>query len=69
MKDKPIISVVPEVAVSTIADEDQFQDAIIAAKEKLGKTDGHMRFEGLAQEIHTALSRQDSESTLKLITE
>lgn len=69
MKDKTIIPVAPEEAVSTIADEDQFQDAIIAAKEKLGKTDGHMRFESLAKEIHTALSRQDSDHTLTLITQ
>ena len=67
MNDETIIPVAPEVA-SNIADEDQFQDAITAEKEKSSKSDGHIRFETLATEIHSALSRQDSDATLTLIT-
>lgn len=67
MNDETITPVVPE-SVSTIRDEDQFQDAIIAAKEKSKKSDGHIRFETLATEIHSMLSRQDSDATLTLIT-
>ncbi len=53
---------------SNIRDEDQFQDAITAAKEKSGKADQHERFASLAIEIHATLSRQDSDATLTLIT-
>ena len=67
MNDETIIPVAPEV-VSNIEDEDQFQDAITAEKEKSSKSDGHIRFETLATEIHSALSRQDSDATLTLIT-
>ena len=57
-----------DLPVSNIKDEDQFQDAIIAAKEKSGKTDNHARFAAIATEVHSALSRQDSDATLTLIT-
>lgn len=57
-----------EVPVSNIKDEDQFQDAIIAAQEKASKVGNHQRFTAIASEIHAALARQDSESTLTLIT-
>ena len=67
MNDETIIPVAPEV-VSNIRDEDQFQDAIIAAKNKSDKSDGHARFVSLEMEIHTALARQDSDATLTLIT-
>ncbi|MBC7498009.1 type II/IV secretion system protein [Candidatus Gracilibacteria bacterium] len=67
MNDETIISVAPE-PISNIADEDQFQDAIMAAKSKGNKTDGHARFTILEMEIHTALARQDSDATLTLIT-
>ena len=67
MNDETIIPVAPEV-VSNIRDEDQFQDAIIAAKNKWNKTDGHARFAILEMEIHAALARQDSDATLTLIT-
>jgi hypothetical protein len=68
MNDETIIPVAPEV-VSNIADEDQFQDAITAEKQKSQKSDGHIRFETLSTEIHAALSRQDSDATLTLITQ
>jgi len=58
----------PETPISTIRDEDQFQDAIIAAKEKSDKSDQHARFASIATEIHAALSRQDSDATLTMIT-
>jgi hypothetical protein len=67
MNDETSTPVTPEI-ISNIADEDQFQDAITAAKEKSEKSDGHIRFETLAAEIHSALSRQDSDATLTLIT-
>ncbi len=67
MNDKTIIPVVPEV-VSNIADEDQFQDAITLEKQKSKKSDSYTRFDILSTEIHSALSRQDSDSTLTLIT-
>ena len=63
----PVSGGLPEV-VSNIADEDQFQDAITAEKQKSQKSDGHIRFETLATEIHAALSRQDSDAALTLIT-
>ena len=58
----------PETPISTIRDEDQFQDAIIAAKEKSDKSDQHARFASIATEIHAALARQDSDATLTMIT-
>lgn len=58
----------PETPISTIRDEDQFQDAIIAAKEHADKWDQHARFASIATEIHAALSRQDSDATLTMIT-
>ncbi len=67
MNDETIIPVAPE-PISNIADEDQFQDAIMAAKSKWNKTDGHARFASLEIEIHTTLARQDSDTTLTLIT-
>ena len=67
MNDETIIPVAPEV-VSNIEDEDQFQDAITAEKEKSSKSDGHARFAILEMEIHAALARQDSDATLTLIT-
>jgi type II secretory ATPase GspE/PulE/Tfp pilus assembly ATPase PilB-like protein len=66
MNDETSIPVTP--IVSNIADEDQFQDAIMAAKGKWDKTDGHARFISLEMEIHAALGRQDSDATLTLIT-
>ena len=57
-----------EESLSNIRDEDQFQDAIIAAKEKSGKSDNHDRFARISEEIHSALLRQDSDATLTLIT-
>jgi hypothetical protein len=68
MNDETSIPVAPAV-VSNIRDEDQFQDAITAAKGKSGTTDGHARYVGLELEIHAALSRQDSDATLTLITQ
>ncbi len=67
MNDETIIPATPEI-VSNIRDEDQFQDAIMAAKGKSGTTDGHARYVGLELEIHAALGRQDSDMTLTLIT-
>ncbi len=64
----PVIPIEESVPVSNIKDEDQFQDAIIAAKEKSGKTDNHARFAAIAVQVHSALSRQDSDATLTLIT-
>lgn len=54
--------------ISNIRDEDQFQDAITAAKEKSEKSDNHERFISLANEIHSVLTRQDSDAALTLIT-
>ncbi|MBX9808969.1 GspE/PulE family protein [Candidatus Gracilibacteria bacterium] len=54
--------------ISNIRDEDQFQDAITAAKEKSEKSDNHERFTSLANEIHSVLSRQDSDAALTLVT-
>lgn len=70
MKDEIVI---PAVVSSTeeipaIIDEEQFQDAIIAAKEKSWKTNDHDRFMAFETEIHSALSRQDSDMALTLIT-
>lgn len=62
------ITLPEDLPVSNIKDEDQFQDAIIAAKEKSWKAGNHDRFETIAAEIHAALSRQDSDATLTLIT-
>lgn len=59
-KTKPIIS--------NIKDEDQFQEAIIAAKGKIEISDIHSRFETFASEIHSILSRQDSDAALAMIT-
>lgn len=68
-KKTPILDpTIPAEPLPNIRDEDQFHDAIISAKEKSGKTDEHERFAPLATEIHTALSRQDSDATLTLIT-
>ena len=60
--------ITPEQPVSTIRDEDQFQDAITAAKIRSGKSDDHDSFASLESEIHTALARQDSETALALVT-
>ncbi|NRH20900.1 type II/IV secretion system protein [Candidatus Gracilibacteria bacterium] len=60
--------VAEEVGVPAIRDEEQFQDAIIKAKEKTGKIKDSDRFIALSEEIHSALSRQDSDATLTLIT-
>jgi type II secretory ATPase GspE/PulE/Tfp pilus assembly ATPase PilB-like protein len=57
-----------EVSISSIKDEDQFQDAIIAAQEKSSKIGNHERFAAIASEIHTTLARQDSEAALTMIT-
>lgn len=57
-----------EIPVSSIKDEDQFQDAIIAAQEKSSKIGNHERFAAIASEIHATLTRQDSEAALTLIT-
>ena len=67
MNDEAITPATPEV-ISNIRDEDQFQDAIIAAKSKWNKIDGHARYVSLEMEIHAALGRQDSDATLTLIT-
>ncbi len=68
MNDETIITPIPE-NLSTIRDEDQFQDAITAAKNKSDKSDGHARFVSLEMEIHVTLGRQDSDATLTLITQ
>ena len=68
MNDETTPSSVPETPISNIRDEDQFQDAIIAAKEHADKWDQHARFASIAAEIHAALSRQDSDATLTMIT-
>lgn len=54
--------------VSNIKDEDQFQEAIIAAKGKIETSDIHSRFETFSNEIHNILSRQDSDAALAVIT-
>jgi hypothetical protein len=54
--------------VSNIKDEDQFQEAIIAAKGKIETSDIHSRFETFSNEIHNILSRQDSDAALAMIT-
>lgn len=54
--------------VSTIKNEDQFQEAISAEIEKSVKEDNHTRFIPFAEEIHTHLTRQDSDATLTIIT-
>lgn len=56
------------IAELAIKDEDQLQDAIMAEKEKQLQSDPNARFEPLAQEMHDALSRQDSDATLTLVT-
>ncbi len=61
-------TVAPEEAVPAIRDEDQFQDAIIKEKEKSEKSNNSDRFVTLSDEIHSALSRQDSDAALTLIT-
>ena len=67
MKDKTATPVT-EPIISSIKDEDEFQDAITAAKEKIGIPDIHSRFEAFSKEVHSVLSRQDSDATLALIT-
>lgn len=54
--------------ISNIKNEDQLQDAIQAEKNKQEKADEHARFSSLADEIHKTLARQDSDTTLTLIT-
>lgn len=60
--------VTKEEDVPAIRDEEQFQDAIIKAKEKSENMQSHDRFMTLSDEIHSALARQDSDTTLTLIT-
>lgn len=53
---------------SSIANEDVFQDIIANERSKRTRKQDDSLFGGLAESIHRALARQDSESTLALIT-
>lgn len=59
----------PETPItSTIADEDQFHDALIVAKEKQNNKKNITWYNEFESKIHELLARQDSDSTLTLIT-
>lgn len=53
---------------STIADEEAFQDIIATERAKRAGTVDVPAFAELEREIHASLARQESESTLALIT-
>lgn len=69
MNDEIVIPAIVAVEEApTIQDEDQFQDAILAVQHKSEKGDLHLRFDAISNEIHSVLSRQDSDAALTLIT-
>jgi hypothetical protein len=53
---------------SKIKSEEEFQDIIASERENRTKTDYSTRFENLANALHDALKKQDSEAALTLIT-
>jgi type IV pilus assembly protein PilB len=67
MNDETPTSPAPE-NTSNIKDEDQFQDAIIASRERATPTDLHARYAPLADQIHQALAKQDSDAALTMVT-
>jgi len=59
----------PETPITlTIADEDQFHDALIAEKERQNSQKNKNRYSEFEAKIHEFLARQDSDNTLTLVT-
>jgi type II secretory ATPase GspE/PulE/Tfp pilus assembly ATPase PilB-like protein len=55
-------------STSTIKTEEEFQDIVASERENRAKVDYSTRFASLANALHDALKKQDSEAALTLVT-
>ena len=67
-EDTPLEIKTEETEILTIKDESQFHSLIEAEKEKYTEKTANVAFDELGKTLHEALSHQDSEGALSLIT-
>lgn len=67
-EDTPLEIKTEDTEILTIKDESQFHSLIEAEKEKHTEKTANVAFDELGKTLHEALSHQDSEGALSLIT-